>query len=293
MEMLNLLRQAIDYIEDNLQNNIKIDDVAKAAALSKYHFQRMFHVLTGFTITEYVRNRRLTLVAEELTMPDAKVIDIALKYGYETPESFAKAFQRLHGVTPLMVKKNEVKLKAFPRLSFQIQIKGETEMNYRIVKEPASIVIGKAASIGKEPYKEIPEFALQLWQAGVPKQINIAANKAEDELLNGYHFDFNEDGTRKYMMGTEIADHTMIPEDWTLLNVPAQTYAVFDSSESMPADVEIGIEITNVWKRIYSEWFPSSQFEQAEGPCLEKYQWTNRDQGEYICEVWIPVQIKG
>ncbi|MNJ33058.1 Transposon Tn10 TetD protein [compost metagenome] len=162
MEMLNLLRQAIDYMEDNLKNNIKIDDVAKAAALSKYHFQRMFHVLTGFTITEYVRNRRLTLAAEELTRPDSKVIDIALKYGYESPESFTKAFQRLHGVTPLVVKRNDVKLKAFPRLSFQIQIKGETEMNYRIVKQPASKVIGKTSSIGKDPFKEIPDFHI-LW----------------------------------------------------------------------------------------------------------------------------------
>ncbi|MFD2882129.1 helix-turn-helix transcriptional regulator [Paenibacillus rhizoplanae] len=100
METIRLLQQAIDYVEQNLHDAIGVEDIAGAAMTSKYHFQRMFHALTGFTVTEYVRNRRLTLAAEELAGTDGKVIDIALKYGYETPESFAKAFQRVHGVTP-------------------------------------------------------------------------------------------------------------------------------------------------------------------------------------------------
>lgn len=145
-----MLRQAIDYVEENLQGDIKIDDVARAAMSSKYHFQRMFHVLTGFTVSEYIRNHRLTLAAEELAATDSKVIDMALKYGYESPEAFAKAFQRIHGVTPLAAKRKNVKLKAFPRLSFQIQIKGDTEMNYRIVEEQAVKVIGKEVLIKKE-----------------------------------------------------------------------------------------------------------------------------------------------
>ncbi len=120
METLRLLRQVIDYVEENLQSNIEIDDIARSAMSSKYHFQRIFHALTGFTVTEYMRNRRLTLAAEDLAGSDSKVIDIALKYGYESTEAFAKAF---------------------PRISFQIQIKGETEMNYRIVEEKASTAI--------------------------------------------------------------------------------------------------------------------------------------------------------
>lgn len=105
METIRLLQQAIDYVEQNLSSAIGVEDIAGAAMTSKYHFQRMFHALTGFTVTEYVRNRRLTLAAEELAGTDGKVIDIALKYGYETPESFAKAFQRMHGVTPQMARK--------------------------------------------------------------------------------------------------------------------------------------------------------------------------------------------
>lgn len=292
MEVLRLLRQAIDYMEDNLKSNIEIDDIARAAMTSKYHFQRMFHALTGFTVTEYVRNRRLTLAAEELARADSKVIDIALKYGYESPEAFAKAFQRMHGVTPLTAMKKNVKLKAFPRISFQIQIKGETEMNYRIVEEKASIVVGKEVIIKTEASTEIPVFVEKIWKDGTHDRINEAAGRPAGSLLYGYYFDFSEDGTRRYMMGTQLPEDMDVPEELTVLHVSGQTYVVFDSRESIPNDVEIGLEIVNVWRRIYSEWFPSSNFEQVEGPCIEKYYWANESHTESVCEVWIPIRRK-
>lgn len=114
MEALRLLRQAIDYMEEHLHENIEINDIAKAAMSSKYHFQRMFHALTGFTVTEYVRNRRLTLAAEELVGTDGKVIDVTLKYGYESPEAFSKAFQRMHGVTPACREEKECEAQSVP-----------------------------------------------------------------------------------------------------------------------------------------------------------------------------------
>lgn len=292
MEALKLLRQAIDYVEEHLNSPIEIEDIAKAAMSSRYHFQRMFHSLTGFTVTEYVRNRRLTLAAEDLAATDFKIIDIALKYAYESPEAFTKAFQRLHGVTPLAAKKGNVKLKAFPRLSFQIQIKGETEMNYRITEEKALTVVGKDFIIRKDAYKEVPRFVEDIWKNGTHDQINMVVGKPAGTLLYGYYFDFNEDGTKRYMMGAELQEDNGALEGLTVLHVPNQTYAVFDSRESIPDDVEIGLEIQNVWKRIYSEWFPSSNFEQVEGPCIEKYYWADNTQTDSICEVWIPVKKK-
>lgn len=161
MEPLHLVRQAIDYIEEHLTGTLEIEDIARAALSSRYHFQRMFHVLTGFTVTEYIRNRRLTLAAEELAGTDCRVIDAALKYGYESPEAFVKAFQRLHGVTPSAAKKRDMKLKAFSRISFHIEIKGECELNYRLVEELESTVIGKSIVIHADPYKEIPRSAIK------------------------------------------------------------------------------------------------------------------------------------
>ncbi|WP_019419774.1 AraC family transcriptional regulator [Paenibacillus sp. OSY-SE] len=292
MESLKLLRQAIDYIEDHLHVMLEIDDIAQAALSSRYHFQRMFHALTGFTVTEYIRNRRLTLAAEELAGTECKVIDVALKYGYESPEAFAKAFQRLHGVTPSAAKKMNVKLKAFSRISFQIQIKGEFEMNYRIMEELESTVIGKSVDIRTDAFKEIPEFAEKIWKDGTHDRINEATGRSAGMLLYGYHFDFKEDGGRRYMMGFDLPVGSDAPPEFTVLHVPARTYAVFESRETLTEDVDSGREIQNVWRRIYSEWFPSTNFEQVEGPCIEKYYWVDDRQVESICEVWIPVKRK-
>ena len=292
METLVLLRQAIDYMEDRLETKLEIEDIAKAAWSSKYHFQRMFHGLTGFTVTEYIRNRRLTLSAEELASTDNKVIDVALKYGYESPEAFTKAFQRLHGITPSAAKKKDVKLKSFPRISFQIQIKGVTEMKYRIVEESASTVVGKDFIIQKDAATEIPEFVETIWKNGTHDQINGVLGKPAGTLLYGYHYDFSEDGTKRYLMGLELEEGNKTPQDLTVLQIPTQTFAVFDGRGKIPDDVEIGLEIVNVWSRIYSEWFPSANFEQVEGPCIEKYYWVDESQADSICEVWIPVRRK-
>jgi AraC family transcriptional regulator len=231
VETLNLLRQAIDYMEDHLHSTIEIDQISKAAMSSKYHFQRMFHALTGFTVTEYVRNRRLTLAAEELVGTESRVIDIALKYGYESPEAFSKAFQRMHGVTPSSAKKKNVKLKAFPRISFQIQIKGETEMNYRIVEERALKVVGAVVRIIEEASKEIPVFVKQIWKDGTIGRINEVIGKPTESLLFGYHYDYSEDGSKRYMMGHELPAGTEVPEEFTILDLPSQTYAVFEGRE--------------------------------------------------------------
>ncbi|SFB42628.1 helix-turn-helix domain-containing protein [Clostridium frigidicarnis] len=108
MEIIKCLNNAIDYIENNLDSNLNIDEISKAAFTSRYHFQRVFHALTGFTLTEYIRNRRLTLAAEAILSKDLKIVDIALKYGYESPDAFTKAFQRLHG-NSVSIKKRQYK----------------------------------------------------------------------------------------------------------------------------------------------------------------------------------------
>ncbi|WP_020616596.1 AraC family transcriptional regulator [Paenibacillus daejeonensis] len=287
-----MLKQAIDYVERHIESNMTMDEIAKAAMSSKYHFQRMFHALTGFTVSAYIRNRRLTLAAEALAGGDAKVIDIALKYGYESPEAFAKAFQRMHGVTPTAAKKGNVKLKAFPRLSFQIQIKGDTEMNLRMVESVPAQVVGKDVLIEHDPYSEIPTFVERIWRDGTIAAINKALGRESDALLNGYHYDFREEGSRRYLMGAQIKEESKAFPGLTTLQLPAQTYAVFESREKALEDDELGLEITKVWHRIYAEWFPSASFEQVEGPCMEKYYWTDETKTESICEVWIPVRQK-
>lgn len=271
MEIVKSLNNALDYIEDNLDSLIEIDEIAKVSFISRYHFQRMFHALTGFTIGEYIRNRRLTLAAEELTSKDVRVTDVAIKYGYESIDAFTKAFQRLHGVTPSKIKKGDVRLKAFPKLSFEISIKGECEMNYRIVEKGSFKIFGVdflTTTVNNALFKEIPEFCDKIWEDGTHLKINEFLGYSERHMLHGIHYDFKEDGTRRYMMGWEVPDRD-VPKAYKILDIPPCTWAVFEGKSIIAEN----LFIQNVWKRIYSEWFPSSGFEQVEGPCLEKYYW--------------------
>ena len=137
MDWLENMNSAMDYIESHLADEISYDAIARLACCSTYHLKRMFPFITGVTLSEYIRRRRLTLAAFELQTGDSKVIDIAMKYGYDSPEAFARAFKSLHGILPGSVRDAGVPLKAYPRITFQIYIKGDTEMNYRIEEREA------------------------------------------------------------------------------------------------------------------------------------------------------------
>ena len=162
MEWLNRMTDAIDFIEEHLKEPIAMEDIARRAYASSFHFQRTFHVLTGVTVAEYMRKRRLTLAAQELcTSPTLKVVDVALKYGYESPESFTKAFRKVHGLTPSDARTLGVPLKAFPRLSFHLSLKGDQDMDYRIIHRDRFAVTGKRLRVSTqdgENFRRIPQF---------------------------------------------------------------------------------------------------------------------------------------
>lgn len=138
MDWITGMQKAIDYIEANLTEYIDYEKVAAESFSSSYHFQRVFSILCGYTLGEYIRMRRLSLAGAELVSGKEKVIDIALKYGYDSPDSFAKAFFKFHGITPSEARTNGKMLKSFSRLSIRISLEGGTVMNYRIEKKPSS-----------------------------------------------------------------------------------------------------------------------------------------------------------
>jgi len=238
---------------------------------------------------EYVRNRRLTLAAEELALTDCKIIDIALKYGYESADAFTKAFRRLHGITPLELKKGNMKIKSFPKLTLQISINGETELNYRVVKREGLKVFGvdfETTTFNDTLYREIPEFSNRIYEDGTHDRINQILGYPKKNLLNGY-YDFKDDGRVSYMIGWEIPKGD-IPNTFKTLDIPECTWVVFESVAQTPHL----LEIQNLWRRIYTEWFPSSGFEQIKGPCIEKHYWNDHKFNEYTCEVWIPIKTE-
>lgn len=285
MNWIQGMQDAINYIEDNIIDEIDYNKVAQCAYSSTFHFQRLFSMLTGFTIGEYIRNRRLTLAAQELSVSNDKIVDIALKYGYETPEAFSKAFQRLHGVSPSAAREPGVRLKCFNRLSIQITMKGEEAMNYKLVKKDSFKVFGKDFEtnfINDQCYKDIPKYWDDCIKGGIWAEMLKTAGKPEDgiadgSVLFGYNF---ENGTMHYMITCD-ATKTKIPSKFMILEIPALTWVVFDVEGDCTADVH------KTWKRIDSEWFPATNFEHADAPEMERY-YGNEKSG-YRCEIWIPV----
>lgn len=145
MDWLKQLNLAMDYIENNLEGKISYDTAARLACCSTYHFQRMFSYLAGVSLSEYIRRRRLTLAGFELQTGRVKVTDTALKYGYESPEAFSRAFKKLHGVLPASVRDAGVSLKAYPKMSFSITIKLYQDRNLKCTM----VWLNMAASLGK------------------------------------------------------------------------------------------------------------------------------------------------
>lgn len=287
MDSLKRMNEALSYIEENLTNDIDLKEVARIALCSEYHFQRMFSFLAGVTLSEYIRHRRLTLAAFELNNSRIRVIDVAVKYGYSSADSFTRAFQGLHGITPSEAKNNGQLLKAYARMTFQLSIKGGNEMNYRIEEKEAFSIVGikkrvpiifngvnpEITGMWKSLDGEIISKLKELSNVEPIGLLSASTNFSEDRM--------EEKGELDHYIG--VATNNKCPSDLVELNVAASTWAVFESVGPFPETLQ------NVWGRIYSEWFPSSNYEIVEGP---EILWNkNKDvtSPKFKSEIWIPV----
>ncbi|MCK2017415.1 AraC family transcriptional regulator [Peribacillus frigoritolerans] len=290
MDSLKNMNGAIKFIEENLTNEIDFKEVARLAFCSEYHFKRMFSFLAGISLSEYIRRRRLTLAAFELKNSNIKVIDIAIKYGYSSPDSFARAFQHLHGITPSEARSNGHSLKAYPPMSFQLSIKGGSEMNYRIEEKEAFHIIGIKKRVPIIFNGVNPEIA-SMWKSLDEKTINELKNLSNVEPLGLLSASANfsegrleEKGELDHYIGA--ATTRECPDNLTQLNVDASTWAVFEAVGPFPETLQ------NVWGRIYSEWFPSSNYEQREGPEILWNENKDITSPTFRSEIWIPVMKK-
>jgi AraC-like DNA-binding protein len=133
VDWIQSLSKAIHYIENNLTNDISVDDVSNNVYASSFNFQRVFNLVTGMTIGDYIRNRRLSLAGQELLHTKNKIIDVAMRYQYDTQESFSKAFTRFHGFTPSSIRKQKSQIKVFHPLTIQVTIQGGFNMSRKII----------------------------------------------------------------------------------------------------------------------------------------------------------------
>ena len=282
MDWLKHMNDALSYMEDNLDSEISFEKAAQLACCSQYHFQRMFSYIIGVPLSEYLRRRRLTMAALDLQKGD-KVIDVALRYGYDSPTAFNRAFQAVHGVSPSAAQKPDTMLKSFPRVSFQITVKGVEEMDYRIVEKEAFRAVGVRLPIStdlEENYKIVMPFWEETIKAGLTKQILALMNGEPYGLLAVSTADESEKGGYYYIC---TASDKPVPDGMFEVSVPKHTWAIFPGS-GHPSS------IGDLFKRIYSEWQPTSGYEWADMIEIEVYLDDNPVNMKY--EAWMPVKRK-
>ncbi len=290
MDLLKNMNEALNYIEKNLTEEIDFKEVARLAVCSEYHFTRMFSFLAGITLSEYIRRRRLTMAAFELKDSSIKIIDAAIKYGYGSPDSFARAFQSLHGITPTEARNNGQSLKAYPRMTFQLSIKGGNEMNYRIEEKEAFSIVGIKKRVPIIFNGVNPEIAAmyQSLNEEIIKELKALSNIEPMGIISAsVNFSegrMEEKGELDHYIG--VATTMECPDNLTQLQVPASTWAVFEAVGPFPDTLQ------NVWGRIYSEWFPSSNYELTVGPEILWNESKDVSSPNFRSEIWIPVLKK-
>lgn len=285
MEWTNAIQSAINFMEQHITENISAEDVANHVHISSFYFQKGFRMLCGFSVIEYIRNRRLALAGGDLATTDIKIIDIAMKYGYDSPDSFTKAFTRFHGVSPTMVRKEDVMIKTFAPLKLEISLKGGYFMNYKIIDKESFTVLGVSKEFNYENCKqEIPLFWQRHYEEGNGKYVCGMFGINIDEKMGNDSFEY---------LIADLYDSKMeIPEGFVTRTIPAFTWAVFSCVGPMPTALQ------DMSTKIFSEWLPAlKEYEFAAGYCVEMYdapdKYPNGTQDEnYHTEIWIPIQKK-
>lgn len=297
MDWICGIQNAIDYIEAHLTDEIDYEEVAKQSFSSSYHFQRIFGILCGHTLGEYIRLRRLSLAGSELASGNTKVIDVALKYGYDSPDSFAKAFQKFHGITPSEARTNGQMLKSFSRLSIQISLKGGNTMNYRIEEKGEMTLTGfkrRFAGVPGERADQEEEMYVNT------RALQYILKGLSGDWESNYEVITNIDDTGfDYFIASQLSEYQrnnlenndVLGEDFARyfenIMIPKCTYVVFET-EKCKFPTEISLDLR---KKIAGEWLPSSGYRLADAPEIVVTHWFGGEKAnERYRELWIPVE---
>ncbi len=286
MDWIKQLNEVMSYIEENLAGKISHGEIAKIAGCSVYNFQRMFSYIADKPLSEYIRSRRLTLAAFDIINSSERIIDIALKYGYESQDAFSRAFRSFHGILPSMARNEIVQLKSCPKLSFQITIKGENHMNYQIEQWPAFKVMGIANRINtSKAFEIVPKIWENAWKDGTMQKFidNFPDYRPAGFLGIAAGGQWGDSEDMDYIVAvTNFVDmpecqYIIAPEGMREFSYPAATWAIFEANGELPDAIQ------KVYKQFYTEWLPNSGYLLSDLPVIECYMQEN------LQEVWIAV----
>lgn len=285
MDWINRMNDALEYVEANLAGDIDPGVLSRLTHSSFFHFQKVFSYMANVTFSEYVRRRRLTLAAFDLQRTDEKVIDVAMKYGYDSPTSFTRAFKQFHQMLPSEAKKQGKTFTAYPPMSFQISVKGVSSMSYRIVTRESFFVIGvKLETSFQEErcYTEIPKFWENTWKSEMIRRICTFCPAGTTEIygisagcgLSNPDFDYYIAAAADLPPGPGMVRY----------QVPAGTWAVFECIGPMPSAMQ------EMQQRIMTEWLPVSGYQPGDFPDIEVYELGDTQSRRYYSEIWFPIK---
>ncbi|WP_405810713.1 AraC family transcriptional regulator [Streptomyces sp. NBC_01520] len=284
--MLERLNQAMEHIERHLDRPVEVSDLARIGMTSEYHFRRLFSALAGMPLSEYVRRRRLTVAGAEVLAGERTLLEIAVRCGYGSGEAFARAFRAMHGVGPGEARRSGASLRSQPRMSFRLVVEGSSSMRYRVVEKDAFRIVGRKARVplvhegmnpaivafirglGQETRQRIEDLSDQEPEGIVSVSDDLDESRAEGTGLDYYY---------------GVVTGAAVPADMDALNVPAGTWAVFESSGPFPQTLQY------LWRDVFTQWFPSNPYRSRPGPEILRTR-PSQDGAHADAELWIPVE---
>jgi len=283
MEWLKQLSQAIDYIENNLADDISYEEAAKIACCSTYYFQRMFSYVAGIPLSDYIRRRRMTKAAFELQVSESKVMDIGSRYGYVSPTSFNRAFQNVHGVAPTIARMEGTLLNAYPRISFSINVTGSESMRYRVETKKSIRIVGVRIALQEnqeQNFKIVPTFWDTTLKSNLVPEIYKLTNQNPHGILGVTVYQNPEENYYYIAVSTD----KVVPEKLIEYIIPEATWVIFE------CDGHFLDSIQTIFKRFLTEWLPFSGYAYAELPDIEVYPISDSKLLGGHSEVWIAVK---
>ncbi|WP_405874475.1 AraC family transcriptional regulator [Streptomyces zaomyceticus] len=297
--MLERMNQALDHLEARLDQEVDMADVARIAAVSEYHFRRLFSALAGMPLPVYVRRRRMTLAGAEVLAGELTLLDVAVRYGYGSGEAFARAFRSVHGIGPGEARRTGAVLTAQPRMSFRVVVEGSTAMRYRIVEKEPFRVVGRKARVPlvHDGINAAAEAHLESLDTQAIVRMKQLSDREPAGILSAvvHLTDSREDGAEvDYWIGAatgpeaaaeerDACDELDSPAMLDSLDVPAGTWAVFDNHGPYPSALQ------ELWRDIFTHWFPSNPYVSRPGPELLLTQPVESGT-ETDSQLWIPVE---
>lgn len=284
--MLKELNRVIEYIEEHLMENISLENLSKAMNISDYHFRKVFYYLAGISLSEYIKNRKLSEANKDLRDGES-VTDVAYKYGYQSIDGFTRAFKSWSGYLPSEVTTTEIN-KSFPKLSFYINVKGGESMDYKIVDLPPFQFAGVSKQVPMQfegennAIMELAQSITQDQRDEMHELMNLVPKEIVNVSFEHEHGFMKDEGILTHLIGVLTTEEN-VSDRLDTIKVPAYTWAVFPNEGSFPETLQ------NMYAKIYAEWLPISDYEIIQAPMFSFTNMSEEKEAYAYSEIWMPV----